>query len=119
MKKIIVEHCEKIIVEERDLEEGVYKKKGEEFEWEMDSQLKSPSFLEAMFMFKKTKKRAFWKRFKLQEDIILKYTICPICREKIWMNEPYNGYLILQGGWKCIEIKKWSSKWEDFRFEIF
>ena len=49
MKKIIIDHCEKIIVEEKDLKEGIYKKKGEEFEWEVDSQLKFPSFFADLF----------------------------------------------------------------------
>lgn len=104
MKKIIIAHCEKIIVEEKDLKEGIYKKKGEEFEWEVNSQLKFPSFFEDLFLLKGTQIRRLWKRYKLQENIVLKYTICPICGEKIWMDEPYNGHWILKGGWKLTGV---------------
>jgi len=110
-KKIIVQCCEQIVVDEKDLKEGVYKKKGYEFELKMDSELKFPSFL---FSFKPTQVREFWKRFKLQEDIVLKHIKCPICDKIIWMNNLDNDHDILSRGYHVLELKKWITGWRDF-----
>ena len=113
-KKIIANCCEKIIVEEKDLKEGIYKEKGYEFEWEMDSKLKFTKLWEDIFTLRRTQRQGYWKRFRLLENIKLKYTICPVCGDKIWLDEPYNGYWILEGNWKVKELKSWKSEWEDF-----
>jgi len=118
MKQIIVDCCEKIIVPEKELKEGIYIRKGYEFDYEYDSILKFGSFLNDISTFflipTRTWRKSLYKRYKLQEDIKSKYTICPICKGIVWLDEPFNPYHILQGNWNCTEIKSWEGEWKEF-----
>lgn len=117
MTKIELYHCnKKIIVEEKDLKKGIFRKQGYEFEIENGNEKEYPPF----FSFTKTYKiRYIFKTFRLQEDIKLKYVICPICGEKIWLNTPLSfeteltDYWIKEKGYNIIKINERRGKWEE------
>ena len=106
-KKIIVNCCEKIIVDEKDINKSIYREKGYEFELKVDSQYR-------YFYFKTDKYRDIFIKYKLQEDIKLKYIICPICNEKIWLNSPWFSDRGIKADYKVIKLTKRYSEWEDY-----
>lgn len=116
MIKIKIHHCGKeIIVEEKDLKKGIFKKKGYEFEIQQGSEEIHPS----IFSFKYTyTSRPILKTFKLLENIKLKYIICPICEEKVWVietlgwNELSDGW-IFEKGYKVVQISERNGKWRE------
>ncbi len=111
-KKIIVECCKKIIVDEKDLKEGIYKKKGYEFDLICDSEIRHLTFFEAIFTCKYHKERDIYNSFRLLDNIKLKYVVCPVCGKKVWLNFPCK--FDLTRNYKTVKLKRWATKWKTF-----
>lgn len=125
----MVECCEKMIIPEKELKEGIWKKKGYEFDWECGFESDSKRALRKFLLrggflggLPTTCQRYCWKRFRLDEDIKSKYIICPICNKAFWLGKS-NGNTVdanwfahqfILRNYKKIVVKEWKTEWAEY-----